>query len=415
MLDLQPDRCRAAGAGAGRGRHRRLPRAAAASQLEPRARERGIGSLRGPARGARGRHVRSRPPASDPAQPDRQRAQVHQPGPCEPARRPCSARPSKVGVRLHRGRYRAQVFRPRRSGGCSRPSPSEAGHASSVRRQRAGSDDRPAAATRYGRRDRGREPRRRGHAASASISPLFPASASRPAVTSIAGPACWSWIRSRAVPTDGEHRGWLGSRRPYCRATGRQALALLAEAADRGAPFDIVLIDRAVADPGPEELAAVIAADPPPAPCPARAPRRPPGSAATRRAAGPRGSPPICASRWRRRHCSTACARCARDPRAGRPANHGPQHRGAQAAPPALLLADDNPVNAKLAPDPAGACRAIGSIGGRRPARGRAVDRQPYDLVLLDVQMPVMGGLEAAARESVRCLTQHAPGCLSSQ
>jgi two-component system, sensor histidine kinase and response regulator len=63
-----------------------------------------------------------------------------------------------------------------------------------------------------------------------------------------------------------------------------------------------------------------------------------------------------------------------------------------------LLLADDNPVNCCLA-------TIILERGGHRvdavPDGLRAVEamrRQRYDLVLLDVQMPVMGGLEAAAR-----------------
>ncbi len=68
--------------------------------------------------------------------------------------------------------------------------------------------------------------------------------------------------------------------------------------------------------------------------------------------------------------------------------------------PPALqlLLADDNPVNCRLA-------TIILERGGHKvdavPDGLRAVEalhRQRYDLVLLDVQMPVMGGLEAAAR-----------------
>lgn len=74
-----------------------------------------------------------------------------------------------------------------------------------------------------------------------------------------------------------------------------------------------------------------------------------------------------------------------------------------------VLLAEDNPVNQKV---------AVGLLSKRGHAvvvagNGRdaleALTRQPFDLVLMDVQMPVMGGFEATAaiRERERATGSH--------
>jgi CheY-like chemotaxis protein len=81
----------------------------------------------------------------------------------------------------------------------------------------------------------------------------------------------------------------------------------------------------------------------------------------------------------------------------GAPASVAPARDGAAPAPLCVLLAEDNPVNQRLAVrllEKRGHTVTVAATGVQAV---EAFARQPFDLVLMDVQMPELDGFEATA------------------
>ncbi|MFO1075498.1 MAG: response regulator, partial [Geminicoccaceae bacterium] len=166
-------------------------------------------------------------------------------------------------------------------------------------------------------------------------------------------------------------------------------------AADRGAPFDLALLDGGLSEPGPHEIAAAVTCEP----------GLRPTALVLLVASGMRGD----AAAARRAGFSAylskpldggtllACLQALRaEPQGGQGLITVHSLIEQQAPGLDLLLADDNPVNSKLASiilRRAG--HRVDVVGDGRQAVEALAERR-YDLVLMDVQMPVLDGLAAA-------------------
>ena len=177
-------------------------------------------------------------------------------------------------------------------------------------------------------------------------------------------------------------------------ASAQAALEELQRAASEHSPYTVMLIDACMPEMDGFDLARTL---PPAAPGSRR-----PDDALVRRSAGrrrplPRTGHPALPDQARQAiGPAGGTAQAAR--RAGASPGPDPAHSPTPLARPLhILLAEDNPVNQRLA---AGLLEKQGhrvTVVGDGAAAVRAVRDGTFDMVLMDVQMPQMSGLEATA------------------
>ena len=186
-------------------------------------------------------------------------------------------------------------------------------------------------------------------------------------------------------------------------ASGEEALASLREALQHGRAFQIVLIDRSLPDMGGEELGHRIKSDPE-----LRSTQMVMVASSGLRGDAARVSQIGFAAYLPKPVTAATLLEClqqlrSQDGSPGAPPTaaglitvHSISER--KPAPLRILLADDNPVNCRIAVlmlEKAG--HQIDVVNGGAEAI-EAVRGKPYDLVLMDVQMPGVDGLEATRR-----------------
>ena len=186
-------------------------------------------------------------------------------------------------------------------------------------------------------------------------------------------------------------------------ASGGEALATLREAVGHRRGFDVALIDRALPDMGGEELGRRIKSDPQ-----LRSMQLVMVASSGLRGDAARVSQIGFAAYLPKPVTATTLLDCLQELRAQSGKGGEPAGAGAlitvhsiserRPAPLRILLADDNPVNCRIAVlmlEKAG--HQIDVVNGGAEAI-EAVRKKRYDLVLMDVQMPDVDGLEATRR-----------------
>ncbi len=176
-----------------------------------------------------------------------------------------------------------------------------------------------------------------------------------------------------------------------------QALAILDDAADRGRPFDLVLIDRDLSDLPGEQLGRRVMAEPryarPGLILLAASGLR--GDAAQAREAGFSAYLPKPVTAEMLLRCLQTLRAAGPERQAGLITVHTMADRQERLE---VLVADDNDVNRRL-------MQILLERAGHRPTivcngleAVQALEKRPFDVVLMDVLMPTLDGLEAIRR-----------------